>query len=182
MSNVINIPYVLGDESEPQTVTNLINEDFQALSTSFNGFAAENVLAFPDNSGSLSLSAGQIAAFDLAAIAATTDVTSLSIIYSKVSVFVDPPPLAPGDTSYDLDYLFPTGAALSVGQKTLLMSSYVAINQGLPGGSFVSNTDGQTYSFIQAIIYFMRNADSATHNYAITSDATVYTASNSFYH
>jgi hypothetical protein len=182
MSKVLTVPYRLQTGTSFKDSLPVLNDNFMNLSTSFNGFAAENTLGFPDNTSGTTLAAGAMSIFITPGVASSPNDPTV-IMYPKVSLFVDPPVITdPTPTSsYDLNYLFPTGAALTGGQKSVLISAYCSNTKAGTTTSFVSSSDGKTYYYARDIVYVIRNADAVSHSYFLTINPTVYTTNASFY-
>jgi hypothetical protein len=166
-----------GGTSWPESTT-FINDNFQYTADNFQGLSVEDQLAFPFNSGTITLSSGQLGVASSPVISGVQD-ADVTVFFPRLSVYVDPPD--PSSTGYSDDYLLPVGSALTLGQKAVLVSQYRAKTAVVDTTYSFTGTDGALYWYIGDVVFVIRNVDGSTHNYALTLNQSVYNYKNSFY-
>lgn len=155
------------------------DNNFENIVASFGGFSVENVLAFPDNTGSMVIPSGGLGVSPTFAITEST-FDDVVFIVPEVSVYVDAPSVTDSSTGYDVDYLYPTGAALSSDQLSCVISVMCGMSS-VPGDITFTGSDGKTYHLANNINIAIRNAGASSHTYYIVVGQATYTKSNSFY-
>ena len=175
MSLLLIPPISLQADVQFQDAIPLINSNFNEVEATFKGFAVEDQLAFPDNTGGVGLSAGALAV-DFSSIEASSPTDAIVFAAPRLSVFIDSPPVMdPKATTYDLNYLYPTGSALTVGQKRLLVGMYIGISD-IAGNSSFTGFNGKTYYYRNYLSISLRNADNVFHSYYLLINQSVYSS------
>lgn len=156
-----------------------INNNFENIVDSLGGFSVENVLAFPDNASSLFVPSGGLGLNPTYTITTSTD-DDVVFVVPQVSIYVDAPPLDDIAEGYDINYLWPTGSALTAEMLAFIPTVVTGISGEPTGASFVGS-DGRTYQYANSLTVMIRNAGASSHTYYMVISQSVYTKSNSFY-
>ena len=180
MSRLIIPPTSLQADTQFSDAIPLINNNFDELGTAFKGFAVEDQLAFPSNANSIILTGGQLGV-DYGNIYSSNATDDIVFAAPRLSVFIDPPIVTdPNATTYDVNYLYPTGAALTPGQLRVIIGTYIGIS-AYTGSSTFNGSDGKTYYYRNYVSVSVRNADSATHGYFLLINQSVYSSGRNQY-
>lgn len=155
-----------------------IDLNFKNILSTLGGFSVEDVIGFPDNLSSAIIAPTDMAISPWAALIGS-DNDDVVFMVPKISMYVDVPSLSPGETAFNSDYLFPTGAALTSDQKACSIS----VITGMTNATINSFTaqDGTVFYYANRINVCVVNHGSVDHLYTLVQSTATYTKGNSFY-